>query len=84
MKGATRRSPRKTRIRYTDESLELRPVADFLPPPEDLIRKEETVKVTLGLSRSSVKFFKGWARKRGVGYQTMIRRVLDLYVARNR
>ena len=57
---------------------------DFLPPPEELVRKEETVKVTLNPSKSSVEFFKRHARKHRVPYQGMIRRLLDLYVARHR
>jgi predicted DNA binding CopG/RHH family protein len=58
-------------------------VSDFLPPPEKLAFKEEQVKVTIGLSRSSVDFFKKEAKKHGTHYQKMIRRLLDLYVARH-
>jgi hypothetical protein len=36
----------------------LRIVDDFLPSPEDLVFKEENVKVTITLSKSSVDFFK--------------------------
>jgi hypothetical protein len=35
----------------------LRIVDDFLPSPEDLVFKEENVKVTITLSKSSVDFF---------------------------
>ena len=31
-----------------------RPLPDFLPPPDRLVRREDTVKVTLALSRASV------------------------------
>ena len=49
----------KKQINYTDEPLgEVEVVADFLPPPELLVLKEETVKVTIALSKSSVSFFK--------------------------
>ncbi len=41
-----------------------------------------TVKVTLGLSRRSVEFFKRQAKKHETQYQKMIRRLLDLYVDR--
>ncbi|TWI68558.1 hypothetical protein LZ24_02531 [Desulfobotulus alkaliphilus] len=35
----------KNRIQYTDEPMgKVRPVADFLPTPEELALKEETVK----------------------------------------
>ncbi|MFC1527089.1 CopG family transcriptional regulator [Candidatus Latescibacterota bacterium] len=57
-------------------------VADFLPPPELLVLKEETVKVTLNLSRRSVEFFKDQAARQGVAYQHMVRRILDLYEQR--
>ena len=57
-------------------------VADFLPPPEMLVPKEDTVKVTLNLSRRSVEFFKDEAGRQGVAYQHMVRRILDLYAQR--
>ncbi len=75
----------KKSISYTDEPLgDLRVIEDFLPPPGQLAFKEESVKVTIGLSRSSVDFFKQEARKHQTHYQTMIRRLLDLYVSRHR
>ena len=54
-------------------------VKNFLPPPERLIFKDDNVKVTISLSKSSVAFFKRMARKNKTQYQKMIRRVLDLY-----
>ena len=57
-------------------------IDDFLPPPDELIPRDETVKVTISLTRRSVDFFKTSAQKQGVPYQTMIRKVLDLYSAR--
>ena len=69
---------------YTDEPLgDLQIVDDFLPSPEDLVYKEDNVKITLGLSRRSVEFFKREAKKNHTQYQKMIRRLLDLYAARN-
>ncbi len=32
-------------------------VKDFLPPPSELVARDETVKVTLALSKDSVEFF---------------------------
>jgi len=73
----------KSRIKYTDEPLgDVRIVPDFLPPPEQLSFKEDNVKVTIYLSRSSVEFFRKAARKQGTQYQKMIRRLLDLYADR--
>jgi predicted DNA binding CopG/RHH family protein len=57
-------------------------VKDFLPPPEDLVLKEDNVKVTIALSRTSVDFFKRMARNRHTSYQKMIRRLVDAYSAR--
>ena len=56
-------------------------IKDFLPPPEELALKEETVKVTISLSRASVDFFKNEAKKYNTQYQKMIRRLLDEYTA---
>lgn len=71
-----------TRIRYTDEPLgKLKVVPDFLPAPEDLVFREEGVKVTLALSKRSVDFFKREAQKHQTQYQRMIRRLLDAYAA---
>lgn len=68
------------RIKYTDEPLgKLRIIPDFLPPPEDLVFREEGVKVTIALSKRSVEFFKSEARKHHTQYQRMIRRLLDAY-----
>jgi len=55
-------------------------IADFLPPPEKLIRKEPKVKITITLNSGSVEFFKKHARENNVKYQTMINELLDKYV----
>jgi len=55
-------------------------IADFLPPPEELIRKEPKVKITISLNSGSIDFFKKSAQKNKVKYQTMINEVLDKYV----
>jgi len=69
-----------SKINYEDGPMdEVKIVADFLPSPEELAFREETVKVTIALSRSSVEFFKREADKRHTPYQKMIRRLLDEY-----
>lgn len=74
---------RKTR--YTDEPLgQVEVVDDFLPRPEELAFSEETVKVTITLSKESVDFFKAEARKHNTQYQRMIRRLLDAYTQSHR
>jgi len=68
------------KIKYTDEPLgSPKVIPDFLPAPEDLVFREEGVKVTLALSKRSVEFFKREATKHNTQYQRMIRRLLDAY-----
>lgn len=70
----------KSKVKYTDESLgKLRVVDDFLPRPEELVFKEDNVKITMSLSKSSVDFFKSEAKKHHTSYQAMIRRLVDRY-----
>jgi len=57
----------------------LKIVRDFLPRPEELVFRDEGVKVTIALSKRSVDFFKNEARKHNTQYQRMIRRLLDVY-----
>jgi hypothetical protein len=72
----------KSRIKYTDEPMgKLRVMKDFLPPPDKLVLKEENVKVTISLKKSSVEFFKGEAKKHRTSYQKMIRQVIDWYTS---
>jgi len=43
--------------KYTDEPLgRLEVIDDFLPPPDQLVLKEDGVKVTISLSKKSVDF----------------------------
>lgn len=70
----------KNKINYSDEPLgEVQVVADFLPSPSELVFREDTVKVTIALSKASVDFFKQEATKHKVSYQRLIRRLLDEY-----
>lgn len=72
----------KNKIKYTDETMgKLRIVKDFFPPPDQLVLKEDKVKVTISLSKASIDFFKREAQKRRTSYQKMIRRVIDFYAS---
>lgn len=74
----------KRATKYSDEALgSLEIIADFLPPPERLVLKEDGVKVTLSLSKRSVEFFKTHAQRAKVPYQKMIRNLLDGYAMRH-
>ncbi len=57
-------------------------VPDELPSPRELAEAEETVKVTLSLTKHSVEYFKEAAIKNNASYQKMIRRLLEEYVQR--
>ncbi|MBW1847866.1 MAG: CopG family transcriptional regulator [Deltaproteobacteria bacterium] len=71
----------KKKIKYTDEPMgKVRVVKDFLPSPKELAFKQETVKITISLSKTSVDFFKKEAKQHHTQYQKMIRRLLDEYV----
>ena len=75
----------KKRIKYTDEPMEnIRITKDFLPSPEELVFKDQTVKVTISLSKSSVDYFKQIAKSYNTQYQKMIRRLLDEYVSKQK
>ena len=70
----------KPKIKYTNEPLgKVELIADMLPSPDELAFKEDTVKVTIALSKSSVDFFKSEAQRHNTKYQQMIRRLLDAY-----
>ena len=70
----------KNKIKYTEGPMgDVKVVKDFLPPPSELAFREETVKVTLQLSRASVEYFKKEAEIHHTPYQRMIRRLLDEY-----
>ena len=71
------------KIKYTDETMDdVKIIQDFLPSPKELAFKEETLKVTISLSKRSVDFFKELAGTYGTQYQKLIRRLLDEYVNR--
>lgn len=75
----------KPKIKYTDEPIgPIEVVQDFLPSPEELSSSDETVKITISLSRDSVEFFKAEARKHNTQYQRMIRKLLDAYTQARR
>jgi predicted DNA binding CopG/RHH family protein len=62
----------------------LRVIKDFIPPPEELVLKEENVKVTIALKKSSIEFFKKKAKEHHISYQKMIRQVVDWYASHYR
>ncbi|GMR25755.1 MAG: hypothetical protein BMS9Abin39_1081 [Ignavibacteria bacterium] len=72
----------KKKIKYTNKKIgKVEVIKDFLPGPDELVYKEDNIKVTLNLSRSSVEFFKEIAKKHGSQYQRVIRKLLDSYTS---
>ena len=60
-------------------------IDDFLPSPAEIaemIRKEETVPVTMKLKKKTVERYKEFAQTKGVKYQTFVSSVLDSYAQR--
>ncbi|HBG93155.1 MAG: CopG family transcriptional regulator [Nitrospirae bacterium RIFOXYB2_FULL_43_5] len=75
----------KSKMKYSEEPMgNLRIVNDFLPPPDQLVLKEENIKVTIALKKASIDFFKKEAQKHHTSYQKMIRQVIDWYATRYR
>ncbi len=54
-------------------------VEDFLPPPEQLVPKTKTVRVTMEFTKESIEFFKREAKYHNASYQEMIRNLVDTY-----
>ena len=66
----------------TDKNMpvgKLTQIADYLPPPGELIEVEDNVKITILIKKSSVDFFKKQAHRYHTKYQRMMREVLDRY-----
>ncbi|RUM66556.1 MAG: hypothetical protein DSZ05_04060 [Sulfurospirillum sp.] len=79
--GGKEEKSMKKKITYSDEPIRAKVIKDFLPEPEDLVMKDEKVKVTIALSKKSIEFFKTEAKRFDTNYQKMIRNLLDIYVA---
>lgn len=70
----------KNKVKYSNQKMgRVRVVDDFLPRPEQLALRDESVKVTLNLSRNSVEFFKKLAEEHHTGYQILIRNLVNIY-----
>jgi predicted DNA binding CopG/RHH family protein len=71
---------KKQKVKYTDEPIgKIKIISDFLPNPEELALKEETVKITISLTKESIDFFKEQAETYHTNYQKMIRQLLAQY-----
>ncbi len=76
---------KKRKIKYTNEPIgNVKIISDFLPSPDQLVLKEETVKITLSLTKESLDFFKKEAELHHIGYQKLIRALLASYATHYR
>jgi predicted DNA binding CopG/RHH family protein len=74
---------KKKAAEYTAGEIgKVRIINDMLPRPDELVLRDDNVKVTLSLSRRSIDFFKREAKKQRVPYQRMIRALVDRYAER--
>jgi len=74
----------KKKIKDPNEPIgKLTEIDDVLPPPEKLVIPQDTVKVTIALSKSSIAFFKQQAKRHHIKYQRMIRQLVDMYAMRH-
>jgi hypothetical protein len=55
-------------------------VDDFLPPPEQLVSKKNTVRLTLDFTKESIEFLQREAQHQNASYEVMIRKLVDAYV----
>ena len=61
----------KNKIIYSDEPMDdVEIIPDFLPSLEELAFKEETVKITIALSKKSVDYFKSQANSYKTQYHS--------------
>jgi hypothetical protein len=78
--GERAKKSMKRKIIYTDGPIgRYKIISDFLPSPEQLVKKETNVKVTINLRKDSVDFFKTVAKKNNSQYQKVIRGLLNSY-----
>ncbi len=70
----------KSKAQKNDEPIgDLRRIADFLPPPQELLPQEEITKITLTVDVHTIEIFKEMADEHGTKYQRMMREVLKGY-----
>ncbi|MFH1759607.1 MAG: hypothetical protein ABIA63_00770 [bacterium] len=61
------------------------PVENFLPSPDSIaamLKKQDTVPVTMKLKKNTISRYKRFAAKKGIKYQTFVSALLDSYAQR--
>ena len=71
---------------YTDAPQDVREslenpifVNDFLPLPEEFVRKTKKEKITIAVDKDSLDLYRRYAKKHNAKYQSMINGVLSSY-----
>lgn len=54
-------------------------IDDFLPKPDQLVKKTEKEKITIALDKNSLDLYKKYAKKHNAKYQSMINEVVGAY-----
>lgn len=60
-------------------------IDDFLPSPDSIaamLKKQDTVPVTMRLKKNTIDRYKRFAAKKGIKYQTFVSTLLDSYAQR--
>lgn len=73
-------------VKYTDAPADIAQalegaerIEDFLPRPEELVKKVNKEKITIAIDRDSLELYKRYAKKHNAKYQTMINSVVGSY-----
>jgi uncharacterized protein (DUF4415 family) len=84
--GGKERKYMTSKINYTDAPADVERaledaviLEDFLPSPDELVRKTEKEKITIAIDKRSIDLFKQYAKKHDAKYQTMMNGVLGSY-----
>lgn len=74
----------KKRTKYSDEPLAFEIVEDFLPSPDELVRRSRRVKVTLEVTEPTVEVFRKKAGGSTIQSRRMMGQLLDFYATKQR
>ncbi|HEV2403611.1 MAG TPA: BrnA antitoxin family protein [Candidatus Saccharimonadales bacterium] len=73
-------------VRYTDAPDDINEaldhavvIEDFLPSPEEFIRRAKKEKITIAIDKYRLDLYKAYAKKHDAKYQTMINDILGSY-----
>jgi predicted DNA binding CopG/RHH family protein len=59
------------------------PVDDFLPPPDQLIRRSAKKRITIAINSDTLASYKAFAKANSSNYQVLMDNALDAYAKTN-